>query len=73
MEESKLEQISKEYGYDLSPAQPQDLPKPTLWPIVFAFGIIFFFWGFLTSIIISGVALAVMVTGLAGWISEFKS
>ncbi len=73
MEESKLEQISKEYGYTLSPATPEEIPEPTLWPIVLAFGIIFFFWGFLTSIIISGVAAIIMVTGLAGWISEFKS
>jgi hypothetical protein len=73
MEESKINQIAKEYGYQLSPAKPEHLPKPTLWPITLAFGLIFFFWGFLTSLIISGVALVVIIIGIYGWIEEFKS
>ncbi len=72
MDESKLKQISQEYGYELSPAQPDELPKPTLWPVILAFGIIFFFWGFLTSLIISGVGAVIIIAGLAGWIEEFK-
>lgn len=73
MDISKINQIAKDNGYELTPAQPEELPKPTLWPIVLAFGIIFFFWGFLTSFIISGVALVVVIIGLMGWIEEFKS
>ncbi len=72
MEETKMKQIAEEYGYELTPAEPEELPKPTLWPIVLAFGLIFFFWGFLTSFIISGVALVIVVFGLMGWIKEFK-
>jgi len=73
MEDDKLQQISKEFGYELSPAEPRELPKPTLWPIILAFGIIFFFWGFLTSLIISGVGTVIIVSGIAGWIEEFRS
>jgi hypothetical protein len=73
MDVSKINQIAKEYGYELTPAQPEELPKPTLWPIVLAFGLIFFFWGFLTSFIITGVALVVVFFGIMGWIEEFKS
>ncbi len=73
MDDAKIKEISKEYGYELSPAEPQDLPKPTMWPIVLAFGIIFFFWGFLTSLIISGVGAVIVVAGIAGWIEEFRS
>lgn len=73
MDISKINQLAQEYGYELTPSRPEELPKPTLWPIVLAFGIIFFFWGFLTSFIISGVALVVVIFGLMGWIEEFKS
>ena len=73
MEENKLKQIAEEYGYELTPAKPQNLPKPTLWPIVLAFGTIFFFWGFLTSLIITGVGAVVIFIGVKGWIQEFRS
>lgn len=73
MDTAKVKQIAEEYDYELTPARPEELPKPTLWPIVLAFGLVFFFWGFLTSLIISGVALVVVIFGLLGWIEEFKS
>jgi hypothetical protein len=72
MDKNKLEEISEKYGYGLLPGEPQDLPKPTLWPIVLAFGIIFSFWGFLTSLIITGVGACISFVALAGWIEEFK-
>lgn len=72
MDENKLKKITDEYGYDLSPAEPQEMPRPTLWPIVLAFGIIFSFWGILTSLIITAVGAGISVIALAGWIEEFK-
>lgn len=72
MDESKLNQIAKEYGYDLSPAEPQELPKTTLWPITLAFGLIMLCWGFLTSIIFSGIGFIIIAVGLTGWIEEYK-
>ncbi len=73
MDDETIKEISKEYGYELSPAEPHNIPKSTLWPIILAFGIIFFFWGFLTSLIISGVGAVIIVAGVAGWIEEFRS
>lgn len=72
MNENKLKKIANEYGYDPSPAEPQEMPRPTLWPIVLAFGIIFSFWGILTSLIITAVGAGISVIALAGWIEEFK-
>ena len=72
MDENKLKKIVTEYGYDLSPAEPEEMPRPTLWPIVLAFGIIFSFWGILTSLIITAVGAGISVIALAGWIEEFK-
>jgi hypothetical protein len=37
-----------------------------------AFGIIFSFWGILTSLIITAVGAGISVIALAGWIEEFK-
>jgi len=72
MDENKLKKTAEEYGYDLSPAEPKEMPRPTFWPIVLAFGIIFSFWGILTSLIISAVGAGISVIALAGWIEEFK-
>jgi hypothetical protein len=54
------------------PAQPEELPALTFWPIVLAAGTVFFFWGMITSLIISGVGLASMLIALWGWIEEFS-
>ena len=72
MDENKLKKTAEEYGYDLSPAEPQEMPRPTFWPIVLAFGIIFSLWGILTSLIITAVGAGISVIALAGWIEEFK-
>ncbi len=71
VEENKKEKTEgRETWY---PAQPEELPELTFWPIVLAVGVAFFFWGFITSFIISGVGLAVMGTALYGWIEEFSN
>ena len=72
MDENKLKKLADEYGYELSPSEPQEMPRPTLWPIALAFGIIFSFWGILTSLIITAVGAGISVIALAGWIEEFK-
>ena len=62
-----------ETEYELSPAVPQKLPSSTYWPIILALGVIFFFWGFVTSLIITGVGFAAMGISLAGWIGELNN
>lgn len=54
-------------------AQPENLPHPTYWPITLAMGVTFFFWGFVTSIIISLVGIVVITIAMIGWISVLRS
>jgi hypothetical protein len=68
----EIESLDIPDEYELNPATPQDLPTPTFWPIVLASGVIFFFWGFLTSIFIWAVGAILLGVGIAGWIGEFK-
>ena len=70
MDEKQLKEIQNEY--ELTPAVPEKIPPSTYWPIILALGVIFFFWGFVTSIIISGVGLVAMGFSLAGWIGELN-
>ena len=64
----------KEMGYsqEWALAKPEKLPRLTYWPIVLAGGILFFFWGFITSFIISIVGLLITAFALFGWIEEFS-
>ncbi len=71
MDETKFKQIAKDY--ELNPALPEKLPAPSFWPVTLAFGVIFFFWGFITSLIISGVGLVVMGFAIAGWIGDMNN
>lgn len=70
MDEIELLDIPDEY--ELNPSVPEDLPTPTFWPIVLSLGVIFFFWGFLTSIFIWAVGIILIGIAVAGWIGEFK-
>jgi hypothetical protein len=70
MIENKLRELSDKYK--LSPAVPQKIPKSTYWPVVLAFSITLFFWGFATTLFISGVGLIIIGFALFGWIMELK-
>jgi hypothetical protein len=71
MSEEKMERNmqSNEKG---ASAQPEELPELTFWPIVLAVGVVCLFWGFITSLIISGMGLAITGTALFGWLEEFR-
>ncbi len=49
-----------------------ELPEPTYWPAVLAFGITLFAWGLVTSYVIIGVGLLVFAVALAGWIGDLR-
>ncbi len=70
MDENKLKELSD--TYPLSPSVPEKLPKATFWPIFLAFSVIFFFWGFITSFIITLVGLSLIGISIFGWIMELK-
>lgn len=62
--------INKEY--DLIPAEPQEIPAPTFWPFVLGFAVLFFFWGLITSLIITGVGVLLITVSIAGWITDLN-
>lgn len=51
-------------------AQPSRLPDPTYWPFFLALGVVFMFWGILTTWIITGIGLIIFGVALAGWITD---
>lgn len=52
--------------------RPEHVPRPTYWPLVLAFGLTFFFWGFISTWIISAIGLVVFGVALTGWIGELR-
>ncbi len=60
--------------------KPEKLPQPGYWPALMALGIAFFLWGFavifneiiITSFILSGAGLILMIIALVGWIGDLR-
>jgi hypothetical protein len=52
---------------------PEVMPRPTYWPAVTALGVVFLFWGVVTTFIVSAVGLALLVLALGGWIAELRN
>jgi hypothetical protein len=48
----------------------EELPRPTYWPVTMALGIVFLLGGIIISFAVSVVGLALVGTGLAGWLRE---
>lgn len=53
-------------------ARPEQIPRPTYWPIVVALAITLIFWGAVSALAISVVGLVLLVISLAGWIGELR-
>lgn len=51
---------------------PEKLPAPSIWPVTLALAITFLVWGLVTSLIITGVGLALFAVALAGWIQDIR-
>src|ERR1700674_5647420 len=47
-----------------------NLPAPTAWPIILAFGITLLFSGLLTSLSVSILGAILFVTGCVGWFRD---
>jgi hypothetical protein len=52
------------------PLPYEELPAPTFWPIVLAFGMMLLFWGLVSSMIITGFGFVLMVISVSGWVHE---
>jgi hypothetical protein len=67
------EEIDKPEGSDSwLKAIPEKLPHPTYWPFFLALGLVFAFWGILTSWIVSLVGLIIFIISIAGWINILR-
>lgn len=53
-------------------ARPEQIPRPTYWPVVVALAITLIFWGAVSALAISVVGLVLLVISLAGWIGELR-
>lgn len=53
-------------------ARPEQVPKPTYWPITLVFGLTLAFWGMVTSAVISAVGLVVFAFAIVGWIGDLR-
>jgi hypothetical protein len=62
-----------ETEYPLHSSDPEIIPDSTFWPLALAFGTTLLLWGFLTSLILSGVGILCMAISLAGWIGEINN
>jgi hypothetical protein len=49
-----------------------ELPQPSFWPMVLAFGVTFLFFGLVTSVAISVAGAIVLAWAIAGWIGELR-
>ena len=55
-----------------SQPQPEKLPEPTAWPVALALAVTLILWGFVSSLIITGIGFALFVAALAGWIGDIR-
>lgn len=62
--------VSLRQGWSIP--QPEELPRPTVWPVVLGLGITFLLWGTITSLLVSGVGLVLFVVALIGWIGDIR-
>jgi hypothetical protein len=69
-ETSKPEPPESRQGWTVLP--PEKLPEPGVWPAALAMAITLLVWGLVTSLIITGVGVALFVAALAGWIRDIR-
>ncbi len=53
--------------------RPESIPRSTAWPASMALGITFLAWGLVTSPVVLGVGIALLVLSLSGWIGEIRN
>jgi hypothetical protein len=69
-----IEELKKQEGiYPLAPADPDKIPGPTFWPVFTAFGVLFIFWGLITSFILFAVGIIVTGISISGWVSDLNN
>ncbi len=67
------ELIKHQDEYPLSPADPEEIPQPTFWPVFLAFGVLLLFWGLISSLIMSAIGALVVAVSVSGWVSDLNN
>ena len=57
---------------DWEKAKPEVLPRPTYWPFFLAMGLVFLFWGLLTTWVILLAGGLIFTIALIGWINQIR-
>lgn len=57
---------------DWEKAKPEILPQPTYWPFFLAMGLVFIFWGLLTTWVVLLAGILIFVIALTGWINQLR-
>jgi len=57
-------------GWTILP--PEKPPEPGVWPVTLALAITLLVWGLVTSLMITGVGLALFAVAMAGWIRDIR-
>jgi hypothetical protein len=51
---------------------PEKIPNPTYWPALFAFGLMFIFWGIISNIFLLCLGFILAVIAVIGWVSDLR-
>jgi hypothetical protein len=63
---------SEQYPDRWYPPRPEELAKPTYWPLILSVGITLLAWGAVTSYPLSLLGLAMSVIALINWIGDIR-
>ena len=55
-----------------SPALPRQTVGPTYWPAALALATMLVVWGLISSLILTGFGLGLLIISLAGWICQIR-
>lgn len=51
---------------------PEKIPNPTYWPALFAFGLMFIFWGLISNIFLLGLGFIIAFIAIVGWVYDLR-
>lgn len=63
---------SKPEGAQWAAPLPEQLPRPSSWPLVLAAGIVILAYGLIFSLWFAALGIALIVAGIGGWIGDLR-
>lgn len=68
---SRASEIKLVPGWNILP--PEELPRPTYWPVIMALAITLIIFGVVTTYLIIIIGLVLFVISLIGWIGDVRN